>query len=117
MTVSRGTDAMGRNDPDSGETIARPQGDPRLLESDDARRLLTCTMPACVAYLAVDGTPRVVPTWFHWTGDELGMPTFVSARVRHPTARLDALRANRGRLETEPLDRRRWTTRVELAFA
>ena len=53
---------MGRNDPDSGETIARPQGDPRLLESDDARRLLTCTIPARVAYLAVDGTPCVVPT-------------------------------------------------------
>lgn len=56
-----------------------PQGDPRLLESNVARRLLTCTIPTCVAYLAVDGTPRVVPTWFHWTGDELGMPTFVSA--------------------------------------
>jgi hypothetical protein len=53
---------MGRNDPDSGETTARPQGDPRLLESDVARRLLTCTLSARVAYLAVDGTPRVVPT-------------------------------------------------------
>jgi|GEM_PF-5864287 hypothetical protein len=39
-----------------------PQGDPRLLESDVARRLLICTIPARVAYLAVDGTPRTVPT-------------------------------------------------------
>jgi hypothetical protein len=85
---------MGPNDPDSGETIARPQGDPRLLESDGARRLLTCTIPARVAFPAVDGTPRVVPTKFHWTGDELGMPTFVSVPRAAPTARLDALRAN-----------------------
>jgi hypothetical protein len=62
VTVSRAADAMGRNHPDSGETIARPQGDPRLLESDVARRLLSCTIPARVAYLAVDGTPRVVST-------------------------------------------------------
>jgi hypothetical protein len=26
------------------------------------RRLLICTIPARVAYLAVDGTPRTVPT-------------------------------------------------------
>jgi hypothetical protein len=60
--VSRGADPMGENDPHSGETIARPQGEPRLLESDVARRLLTCTTPARVAYQAVDGTPRVAPT-------------------------------------------------------
>jgi hypothetical protein len=62
VTVSREADAISRNDPDSGETIAPPQGDPRLLESDVARRLLICTIPARVAYLAMDGTPRVVPT-------------------------------------------------------
>jgi hypothetical protein len=37
----------------------------------------------------------VVPTWFHWTGQELIMPTFRSApHVRHAPARLGALRAN-----------------------
>jgi hypothetical protein len=37
----------------------------------------------------------VVPSWFHWTGDELVMPTFVRApHVPRPAARLAALRAN-----------------------
>jgi len=86
---------MGGNDPGSGETMALPQGDLGLLQSDVARRLLTSTIPARVAYIALDGTPRVVPTWFHWTGEELVMPTFVAApHVRHAAARLRALRAN-----------------------
>jgi hypothetical protein len=61
VTVSRGTDAMGRNTRIRARQ-SLPQGDPRLLESDVARRLLICTIPARVAYLAVDGTPRTVPT-------------------------------------------------------
>jgi hypothetical protein len=72
-----------------------PQGDLRLLESDIARRLLASTIPARVAYCATDGTPRVVATWFQWTGDELVMPTFISApHVRHAAGRLRALQAN-----------------------
>jgi len=75
--------------------MALPQGDPRLLESEVAQRLLASTVPARFAYVATDGTPRVLPTWFHWTGDELVMPTFVSApHVRHAAARLRALRTN-----------------------
>ena len=86
---------MGENDLGSGGTMALPQGDPRLLDSEVAKRLLTSTIPARVAYIARDGTPRVVPTWFHWTGDELVMPTFLSApHVRHAAARVGALRAN-----------------------
>jgi len=86
---------MGENDPGSGQTMALPQGDLRLLQSDVAKRLFTSTIPARVAYLATDGTPRVVPTWFHWTGEELVMPTFLSApHVRHAAARLGALRAS-----------------------
>ena len=71
------------------------QGDPRLLETDVARRLLTSTVPARYAYTAPDGTPRIVASWFHWTGDELVMPTFISApHVRHPAYRVRALRAH-----------------------
>jgi len=71
-----------------------PQGDLRLLQSDVAKRLLASTIPARFAYIAKDGTPRIVATWFHWTGEELVMPTFLSApHVRHPAARLGALRA------------------------
>jgi hypothetical protein len=80
---------------DSGETRDLPQGDRKLLESDIAQRLLASTIPARFAYTALDGTPRILPTWFHWTGDELVMPTFISApHVRRAAARLRALRAN-----------------------
>jgi hypothetical protein len=71
------------------------QGDLRLLETDTAQRLLWSRIPARFAYLATDGTPRVLATWFHWTGEVLAMPTFLAApHVRHPAGRLQALRAN-----------------------
>ncbi len=34
------------------------QGDPDLLQSDAARRLLSSRIPARFAYIAPDGTPR-----------------------------------------------------------
>lgn len=72
-----------------------PQGDLGLLDSEVARELLGSAVPARMAYVAQDGTPRVVPSWFHWTGEELVMPTFLSApHVQRPARRLEALRAN-----------------------
>jgi hypothetical protein len=71
------------------------QGDIGLLETEVARRLLVSTIPARFAYIALDGTPRVLATWFHWTGEVLAMPTFVAApHVSHPAGRLRALHAN-----------------------
>jgi hypothetical protein len=71
------------------------QGDPRLLGSELAQRLLESTIPARFAYTALDGTPRIVASWFAWTGEELVLPTFVAApHVSHATYRLRALRAN-----------------------
>jgi hypothetical protein len=88
------------------DLAAAPQGDLRLLESDVARRLLSSTIPARLAYISTDGTPRVIATWFHWTGEELVMPTFVSApHIRRPAARLGALRAHPDvaiTIDTEP---------------
>ena len=73
-----------------------PQGDLRLLESDAAQRLFQSRIPARFAYSALDGTPRVVPTWFHWTGSHLVMATFISGpHVARPSARLAVLRTNR----------------------
>jgi hypothetical protein len=75
--------------------MAEAQGDLGLLESDVARELLASALPARVAYVARDGTPRVVPSWFHWNGRELVMPTFMAApHIRRPAARLRDLRAN-----------------------
>jgi hypothetical protein len=74
-----------------------PQGDLRLLETDLAQQLLHSTIPARMAFVWTDGTPRVIPTWFHWTGEEIVMATYISGPdigIRHPAARLAALRAN-----------------------
>ena len=38
-----------------------------------AQQLLQSAIPARLAYTWHDGTPRVVPMWFHWTGEELLM--------------------------------------------
>ena len=49
-----------------------------------------------MAFAALDGTPRVVPSWFHWTGRDLVTVTYVAGPrigIRHPAARLAALRA------------------------
>jgi hypothetical protein len=82
-----------------GDTSADPtqlrQGDLGLLESEVARRLLSSRIPARFAYVAADGTPRVLATWFHWTGEVPAMPTFLAApHVRHAAARLRALHVN-----------------------
>jgi hypothetical protein len=81
------------------------QGDLRLLESDLAKRLLASTIPARYAYTALDGTPRVVGSWFTWTREELVVPTFISApHVSHAAYRVRALRANpdvAGTIDTE----------------
>ena len=53
------------------DLLALPKGDLRLLETPLARTLLESTIPARLAHLARDGTPRITPTWFHWTGSEL----------------------------------------------
>ena len=44
-----------------------------------AQRLLTSTAPARLAYTWTDGTPRVVPIWFHWDGSAFVLGTPVRA--------------------------------------
>jgi hypothetical protein len=85
----------GSNRKDRADPTALKQGDLGLLESEVARRLLASRIPARFAYVALDGTPRVLSTWFHWTGEKLAMPTFIAApHVRHPARRLQVLRAH-----------------------
>ena len=52
------------------------QGSLELLNDPVASGLLNSVNPARLAYTWVDGSPRVVPIWFHWTGDQfvLGTP-------------------------------------------
>lgn len=47
------------------------QGDVALLQDSVAQDLLTSNIPASLAYVWTDGTPRVVPIWFHWNGNEI----------------------------------------------
>jgi hypothetical protein len=82
------------HDEHGGTAAPLPQGDLRLLDTPVAQRLLASATPARLGYTAEDGTPRVVPTWFHWTGDELVMPTFYAApHIRRSARRIASLRA------------------------
>lgn len=51
------------------------QGDVSLLDNPTAQELLQSTNPARLAYNWTDGTPRVIPIWFHWNGKEIVLGT------------------------------------------
>ena len=51
------------------------QGSLDLLQHPAAEALLHSKIPARLAYIWMDGTPRVVPIWFHWNGREIVMAT------------------------------------------
>ena len=51
------------------------QGDLGLLENPVSKELLQSSIPARLAYVWTDGTPRVIPIWFHWNGRELVLAT------------------------------------------
>lgn len=59
------------------------QGDLALLEEEVAQSLLHSTRVAHLAYMWEDGTPRVSPMWFLWTGSELVMATPIKAPKVH----------------------------------
>jgi Pyridoxamine 5'-phosphate oxidase len=42
------------------------QGSLELLQHPASKELLQSTIPARLAYVWTDGTPRVIPIWFHW---------------------------------------------------
>lgn len=58
------------------------------MEDPVARTLLDSANPARLAYVAPDGTPRVVPVGFHWNGTALVIGTVPSS------AKIAALEAN-----------------------
>jgi hypothetical protein len=49
------------------------QGDLGLLQHPASKELLESNIPARLAYVWTDGTPRVIPIWFHWNGREIVM--------------------------------------------
>jgi hypothetical protein len=69
------------------------QGDISLLQDPIAQELLQSTIPARLAYIGLDGSPRVVPIWFHWDGNRvvLGTPPTapkIKALVKNPMVAL-----------------------------
>jgi len=59
--------------------MATKQGSFALLNDPVAQELLRSTSPARLAYVWRDGTPRVVPIWFHWNGKEIVLGTPLKA--------------------------------------
>ncbi len=59
------------------------QGDLALLNDPIAKELLLSNIPARLAYNWSDGTPRVVPIWFHWTGKEIVLGSPLKAPKNH----------------------------------
>ena len=47
------------------------QGSLALLDDPVAQHLLQAPIPAQLAYTWTDGSPRVIPIWFHWDGRQL----------------------------------------------
>lgn len=59
--------------------MAENVGGVALLSDPLAQELLVPSIPARLAYTGPDGTPRVVPIWFQWTGTELVMASLPGA--------------------------------------
>jgi Pyridoxamine 5'-phosphate oxidase len=60
------------------------------LSTTGARDLLTSTSSAHLAYIGKDGTPRVIPVGFFWTGDQAVVATATTApKVAALSARPD----------------------------
>src|SRR4051794_31157218 len=51
------------------------QGSLELLQDPVSQELMQSKIPARLAYVWTDGTPRVVPIWFHWDGKEFILAT------------------------------------------
>jgi hypothetical protein len=66
------------------------QGDLTLLQDPIAERLLNEQTVMRLAYTWTDGTPRVVPHWFHWNGRKIVLASPADA----PKVRVLQSRAN-----------------------
>lgn len=59
-----------------------------VLDDEVAQELLASRELARLAYTWTDGTPRVVPVWFHWTGAEV----VIASPSNSPKVRVLAVR-------------------------
>ena len=71
--------------------MATKQGDVTLLNDPVAQKLLQSAIPARLAYNWSDGTPRVLPIWFHWNGEQIvlaGPPNAPKMKVLAPNSKV-----------------------------
>jgi hypothetical protein len=61
------------------EVARMARGGPELLNDPVAQQLLASTIPARIAYVWRDGSPRITSLWFHWTGTDIVFATFKGA--------------------------------------
>jgi general stress protein 26 len=93
MTATTMTNETGNVEPTSVDWSQARPGTSALLAHPIARELLQSTLLARLAYIARDGTPRVVPMQFHWTGSEIVLSSWpddpkVTALQIHPQVAL-----------------------------
>jgi PPOX class probable F420-dependent enzyme len=93
MTATEITTMTGANGSRQEDLAHAKRGDLALLGHPVARELLQSRLPARLAYIAPDGTPRVVPMQFHWTGEEVVLSCWpddpkVAALREHPVVTL-----------------------------
>jgi hypothetical protein len=93
MTSTSLNSATGTVESQKESPVDAKRGDVTLLEHPVAQRLLQSRFPARLAYIARDGTPRVVPMQFHWTGEEVVLSCWpddpkVAAIPLHPQVAL-----------------------------
>lgn len=67
--------------------MATRQGSIALLDDPVAQELLRAPIPAQLAYTWTDGTPRVLPIWFHLDGKQIIMATPADAPKMKALAR------------------------------
>ena len=87
------SDAMTNLDSRERNPMQAMQGDLSLFNHPVAQELLQSTIPARFAYVARDGTPRVIPILFHWTGEEVVLTSWpddpkIAALQAHPDVAL-----------------------------
>jgi hypothetical protein len=93
MTPTSLSSATGTMESGQGSPLDVKRGDLALLQHPVAQHLLHSRLPARLAYIARDGTPRVVPMQFHWTGEEVVLSCWpddpkAAAIQLHPQASL-----------------------------
>ena len=66
--------------------MSTKKGDTSLLNDPVAQEMLQSRIPARLAYVWPDGTPRIIAIWFHWDGHDLVFGTPTNAPKSHVLA-------------------------------